>query len=112
MTLSSWSQSLRLCPSNSSQVIRQYQSLILFLRFHLENENLPLIREVAADYLKKKGGYTKNFRTGVRLCQCGHLYDVEVTQAAVILEQADQAEVVSHIRAKCRPTMTPAAEGS
>jgi len=68
MTLSSWSPSLRLCPSNSSQVIRQYQSLILFLRFHLKNENLPLIREeVAADYLKKKGGYTKNFRTGVRL---------------------------------------------
>ena len=44
--------------------------------------------DVAADYLKKKGGYTKNFRTGVRLCQCGHLYDVEVTQAAVILEQS------------------------
>jgi len=78
--------------------------LILFLRFHLKNENLPFIREVAADYLKKKGGYTKNFRTGVRSCQCGHLYDVEVTQAAVILEQADQAEVVSHIRAKCKPT--------
>ena len=46
------------------------------------------------------------------LCPCGHLYDVEVTQAAVILEQADQAEAVSYIRAKCRPTMTPAAEGS
>ena len=63
-------------------------------------ENLPLIREVAADYLKKKGGYTKNFKTGVRLCQCGHLYDVEVTQAAVILEQGGQAEIVSYIRAK------------
>ena len=69
----------------------------------------PLIREeVAADYLKKKVGYTKNFRTGVRLCQCGHLYDVEVTQAAVILEQGGQAEIVSYICAKCRPNMRKA----
>ena len=101
LTPSAWSQSLRLCPSNSSQVIRQYPSLISLPE---RQEKLPLIREeVAADYLKKKGGYTKNFRTGVCLCQCGNLYDVEVTQAAVILEQGVQAEIVSYTRAKCRP---------
>ena len=39
-----------------------------------EKENFPVIKEQAAkDYLKNKGWYTKNCRTGVCLCQCGHL---------------------------------------
>ncbi len=50
------------------------------------------------NYLKKKGGYTKNYRTGVRLCQCGHLYDVE---AANTRDESGKL----YIRAKCRPTM-------
>lgn len=59
-------------------------------------ENFPVICEpVAKDYLKSKGGYTKNHRTGVRLCQCGHLYDIEMSQA----------EGIFYMRAKCRPTM-------
>ena len=76
MTQSSWSQShLMLCPP-----FQQFPSDKPVPKFDYLPEgpwrkaNLPLIREeVAADYLKKKGGYTKNFRTGVRLCQCGHL---------------------------------------
>ena len=27
----------------------------------------------ASTYLRKPGGYTKIFQTGVRLCQCGHV---------------------------------------
>ena len=30
-------------------------------------------------YLKARSGHTKNFCTGTRLCQCGHLFDVEIT---------------------------------
>lgn len=59
-------------------------------------ENFPVIQEqVTKDYLKNKGGYTKNYRTGVRLCQCGHLYDLEMSQT----------EGMFYMRAKCRPTM-------
>ena len=41
------------------------------------------------------GAYTKNYRTGVRLCQCGHVYDVESTCLGRVI----------FVRAKCRPTM-------
>ena len=41
-------------------------------------KELPKISEdLVCKYLSKLGGYTKNFRTGVRLCQCGHVYDIE-----------------------------------
>ena len=36
-----------------------------------EKENFPVIQEQAAK--ENKGWYTKNCRTGVCLCQCGHL---------------------------------------
>ena len=49
----------------------------------------------AKDYLRKKGGYTKNYRTGIRLCQCGHLYDIMMVQGNDVI----------YIQAKCRPTM-------
>jgi len=39
---------------------------------------------------------TKNFRTGVRLCQCGHVFS---------LEMARSGSNSVFIRAKCRPTM-------
>jgi len=43
-------------------------------------EEFPVILENAVTvYLKARSGYTKNFRTGVRLFQCGHLFDVEMT---------------------------------
>ena len=40
--------------------------------------------DAVKEYPQKKGGYTKNYRTGVRLSQCGHLYDLE--RAKVILK--------------------------
>lgn len=56
----------------------------------------PVVKEGdAKGYLQKKGGYTKNYQTGVRLCQCGHLYDIEMAQG----------EDVTYMRARCRPTM-------
>jgi len=36
--------------------------------------------EDAKRYLQSKGGYTKKYRTDVRLSQCGHLHDVEMLQ--------------------------------
>ena len=59
-------------------------------------DDFPLVREgnVTA-YLKEKGGYTKNFQTGVRLCQCSHLFDLEMAKA----------DDTTFIKAKCRPTM-------
>ena len=55
-------------------------------------------------YLKKLGGYTKNFRTGVRLCQCGHVYDIETTS---VLQRCEEEGTItkSFVKAKCRPTM-------
>ena len=41
-------------------------------------------------YLKAKQGYTKNFRTGIHLCQCGHVFSLSN---------------FVFIKAKCRPTM-------
>ncbi len=69
-------------------------------------EKLPLVQEgVVINYLKKKGGYTKNLRTGVRLCQCGHLYEIEVATVEEVVEADSHKEAVSYVRAKCRPTM-------
>ena len=62
-------------------------------------EGFPVILESKVTvYLKSRSGYTKNFRTGVRLCQCGHLYDLEMASA-------DRDPSVVYIKAKCRPTM-------
>ena len=58
--------------------------------------------DAVKEYLQKKGGYTKNYRTGVRLCQCGHLYDLEM--AKVILEH-HESHCTFFFRTKCRPTM-------
>ena len=59
-------------------------------------ENFPVVKEQdVMDYLKSKGGYTKNYRTGVRLCQCGNLYDIEMCLSNDII----------YMRGKCRPTM-------
>ena len=39
---------------------------------------LPQVtEEQAVKYLKQLGGFTKKYRTGVRSCQCGHVYDIE-----------------------------------
>ena len=57
---------------------------------------LPQVtEEQAVKYLKQLGGFTKNYRTGVRLCQCGHVYDIE----------GAPSEKRTYVRAKCRPTM-------
>ena len=43
------------------------------------DDDFPLVTESSViAYLKARSGYTKNFRTGVRLCQCGHLFDLEM----------------------------------
>ena len=57
---------------------------------------LPEVSEErVCTYLKRMGAYTKNYRTGVRLCQCGHVYDVQSTCLGRVI----------FVRAKCRPTM-------
>ena len=62
-------------------------------------EGFPVILETQVTaYLKAKGGYTKIFHTGVRLCQCSHLYDVEMATV-----HTDTSMV--YVKAKCRPTM-------
>ena len=68
-------------------------------------KELPKISEdLACKYLRKLGGYTKNFRTGVRLCQCGHVYDIETTS---VLQRCEEEGTItkSFVKAKCRPTM-------
>ena len=56
--------------------------------------------------MKKLRGYTKNFRTGVRLCQCGHVYEME---CALVLQSCEEEEGTGttnlFVKAKCRPTM-------
>ena len=62
-------------------------------------EGFPVVLETqVTTYLKAKGGYTKNFHIGVRLCQCSHLYDVELATV-----HTDTSMV--YVKAKCRPTM-------
>ena len=45
--------------------------------------------------LKARGDYTNNFRTGVPLCQCSHLFDLEMVKSGSF----------SYIKAKCRLTI-------
>jgi len=60
------------------------------------DDDFPLVRERrVTEYLKARGGYTKNFQTGVRLCQCGHLFDLEMVRSSSF----------TYIKAKCQPTM-------
>jgi len=66
------------------------------LNDHWIGDDLPLVTESSVTtYLKARSGYTKNFRSGVRLCQCGHLFDLEM----------DKSGIITYIKAKCRPTM-------
>ena len=49
---------------------------------HWIGDDLSLVTESSVtSYLKARSGYTKNFRTGVRLCQCGHLFDLEMAKS-------------------------------
>ena len=60
------------------------------------SDDFPLVSESGVTgYLKARGGYTKNFRTGVRLCQCSHLFNLQMVRSGSF----------SYIKAKCRPTM-------
>ena len=57
---------------------------------------LPQVTEERAIlYLMRLGGFTKNYRTGVHLCQCGHIYNIEGPPSGSRM----------YVRAKCRPTM-------
>ena len=59
-------------------------------------DDFPLVAESSVTaYLKDRDGYTKNFRTGVRLCQCGDLFSLE---KAICND-------FTYVKAKCRPTM-------
>ena len=70
-----------------------------FIELPKENwteDDFPLVTETqVTSYLKAKQGYTKNFRTGVRLCQCGHVFSLEMARSGNFV----------FIKAKCRPTM-------
>ena len=57
---------------------------------------LPEVDEnIACTYLKRLGAYTKNYRTGIRLCSCGHVFDIEKACSNLVV----------YVKAKCRPTM-------
>jgi len=59
-------------------------------------DDFPLVTESdVTTYLKDRDSYTKNFRTGVRLCQCGHLSSLEMYRCTDF----------TYIKAKCRPIM-------
>ena len=59
-------------------------------------DDFPLVNESSVTaYLKARGGYTKNYRTGIRLCQCSHLFDLKMVNFDNFI----------YIKAKCRPTM-------
>ena len=51
--------------------------------------------EWVCTYLKHMGTYTKNYRSGVCLCQCGHVYNVESACFGCVI----------FVRGKRRPTM-------
>ena len=56
---------------------------------------LPQVTEEwAILYLKRLGGFAKNYRTGVRFCWCGHIYDIEGAPSGSC----------TYVRAKCRST--------
>ena len=53
------------------------------------SEGFPVILENAVSvYLKARSGYTKNFHTGVKLCQCGHLLERSVNLEVCISGQS------------------------
>ena len=57
---------------------------------------LPQVTEEQAIlYLKRLGGFMKNYRMGVRLYQCGHVYNIEGAPLGSRM----------YVCAKCRPTM-------
>ena len=57
---------------------------------------LPQVTEEwAIMYLKCLGGFMKNYRTGVSLCQCGQIYDIKGAPLGSRM----------YVRAKCRPTI-------
>ena len=59
-------------------------------------DGFPLVTENnVTTYLKDRDGYTKNFQTGIRLCQCGHLSSLEMARF----------NDFTYVKAKCRPTM-------
>ena len=59
-------------------------------------DDFPLVAvSNVTTYLKDKDGFTKNYRTGVRLCQCGHLCSLEMARC----------NEFAYVKAKCRPTM-------
>ena len=59
-------------------------------------DDFPLVTETqVASYLKTKQGYTKNFRTGVCLCQCGHVFCLQMARFGNF----------SYVKARCRPIM-------
>ena len=60
------------------------------------SDDFPLMSEGGVtNYLKAREGYTKNFTTGVCLCHCSHLFDLEMVRSGGF----------SYIKAKCQPTM-------
>ena len=60
------------------------------------SEGFPVMQEhTLCSFLKAKGAYTKNYKTGLRLCQCGHLSHI----------QKSASQVPLFLRARCRPTM-------
>ena len=59
-------------------------------------DGFPLVTENnVTTYLKARDGYTKNFQTGIRLCQCRHLSSLEIARC----------NDFTYVKAKCRPTM-------
>ena len=49
-------------------------------------DDFPLITEsLVSDYLKAKEHFTKNFRTGVCLCQCGHVFNLEMANLIILV---------------------------
>ena len=86
---------------NSEEVaVPSFESLPVGL---WSKENFPVVsKNLVEHYLRYKGDYTKNYRTGVRLCQCGHLYDLEMAQSACV---ENPTYFTFYFRAKCRPTM-------
>ena len=55
----------------------------------------PVTEEAVGMYLKRLGAYTKNYRTGICLYQCSHVYDVQCSTKG-----GEQ-----FVKCKCRPTM-------
>ena len=57
-------------------------------------KELPKISEdLACKFLRELGGYAKLcFRTGVRLCQCGHVYDLKTTS---VLQSCEEEGTIS-----------------